>query len=303
MTPIELFTKEFMEAIEREAVLSEKEIEKKFEDVFKVLVALYLVGPKSNGYNFRFPKSVNQIFEELRRDVRAIFDKRVEKSILLSKTKNEKILNRPVKTPRLTGWLDRKIQDRTLNQRILRMTNAFKMEVESRIAIGIANGEKEATIIRSVEKFLLEPYSFLKPDVRSDYKARRLAVKYSPKTGTYKSAYANAKRLVRSEIFEAYRRADHLIWKNSDQVVGVLVYLNPLHPMVDSCDFLVGRYPKGFFFTGFHPACICLSRPLVRGEVIKSIPDPAKEYMSQEKTQKWYGKLPFINQNKKYWEI
>lgn len=255
MTPSELFTKEYMEALIREAELSEKEIESLFSDAFKVLVALYLSGPKSSGFNFKLPKSADLIFAELRKNVREVFDKYSQKSAKLSALKNSTILNKKIDAPELKGWLDRVIQDRTLNQRILRVTNAFKMEVEARIAIGIVNGESEYSMIRSVEKFLLNPYDFLSIDKRLDYDARRLAIKYSPKTGTYKTAYANAKRLIRSEVFEAYRRSDHLIWKASDKVKGVLVYLNPLHPQYDSCDELVGLYPKDFFFTGFHPAC------------------------------------------------
>ena len=303
MTPEELFTKQFMEALEQEAKLSEKEIQDRFADAFKILVALYFTGNKSAGYSFRLPKSSSIIFEELRKDVRAIFERRTANAVNLSKVKNTKILNRVIKDPKLGNWLDRIIQERTLNQRILKATNAFKMEVEARIAIGIANGESEASMIRTVEKFLLEPYSFLSVEKRADYEARRLAIKFSPKTGTYKSAYANAKRLVRSEVFEAYRRADYLIWSNANEVVGIRVYLNPAHPMVDSCDYLVGDYPKDFFFCGFHPACICLSRPYTRGEAISEIPESAKEYMSQEKTQKWYGKLPFITNNNKYWDL
>lgn len=303
MTPSEFFTKQFMEALEAEAKLSEKEIQNRFADAFKVLVALYLTGNKAAGYNFRLPKSANIIFEELRKDLRAIFEKRTANASTLSKVKNTKILNRVLEDPKLGNWLDRKIQERTLNQRILKATNAFKMEVDARIAIGIVNGESEAAMIRTVEKFLLDPYSFLTVDKKVDYAARRLAVKYSPKTGTYKSAYANAKRLVRSEVFEAYRRADYLIWKSLKEVVGIRVYLNPAHPMVDSCDYLVGDYPKDFFFSGFHPACICLSRPYTNRDIVTEIPESAKEYMSQEKTQKWYGKLPFVNNNSKYWNL
>jgi len=294
-------TQQFMDYMNDEAKVADKEVEKRFMELAKVLAALYLLAPSATGYNFRFPKSTDVIFAQFRLDIRAIVDKFTLNGMKFSKEKNTRIFNRVLKTPKLRGWLDRKIQDVTLNQRILKYSNNFKYELEARIAIGIANGETEASLINSVKVYLDRPFDNLLVDKRASWAARRLAVKFNTGKGIYKSSFANEKRLVRTEMFAAYRRADHLIWRDEKSVVGVRVYLNPAHPVLDSCDYLVGMYPKDYFFTGFHPACICLSMPVTRGDMVKDIPQSAKEYMGQDKTQRWYNELPFITENKKYW--
>lgn len=301
ITPQELLTQQFMDYMEQEAKVADKEVQDKFMEVVKTLVSLYLLSSIS-GEAFRLPKAADIIFTQFRTDLRAVADKYTENAMKFSKLKNTKMFNKVLETPQLRGWLDRKIQDITLNQRILKYTNNFKYEIEARIAIGIANKESEASLINSVKLFLDHPYDNMIVGTKADWKARRLAVKYNTGKGIYKSSFANAKRLVRSEMFEAYRRADYLIWKDESSVMGVLVYLNPAHPMYDSCDELVGMYPKGFFFTVWHPACICLSRPYVKGSLVNSVPSSAKKYMAQDKTKKWYGNLPFITENKKYWK-
>lgn len=302
MTPAELFTKEFMELMEAEANRADKDIESALMEAAKVLIALYIGRTSINGLNFQLTKGSKPVLEALRKNLRSISEKYYNNAIQYSKAKNTKILNAVIPTPELKGWLDRKIQNRTLNNRIDQITRAFSMEIEARIAMGLIKGEKEAAIIQSVQRYLERPYDNLTVGVRADYKARRLAVKYNSGTGTYKSSYANAKRLVRSEMFEAYRRADYLIWKSSDRVMGVLVYENPLHPEPDTCDDLWGAYPKGYFFTGFHPACICLSRPYLRGENITKMPDNFGAFLDKLKPESSIWKLPFITENKKYWK-
>lgn len=301
ITPQELLTQQFMEYMESEAKVADKEIQDKFMEVVKTLVSLYLLS-SIGGKGFKLPKAADIIFTQFRADLRIVADKYTENAMKFSKLKNTQMFNKVLETPQLRGWLDRKIQDVTLNQRILKYTNNFKYEIEARIAIGIANKESEASLIRSVKLFLDHPYDNMIVGTKADWTARRLAVKYNTGKGIYKSSFANAKRLVRSEMFEAYRRADHLIWRDESSVQGVLVYLNPAHPALDSCDYLVGLYPKDYFFCGFHPACICLARPYVKGSLVKNIPSSAKEYMAQDKTKKWYSKLPFITENKKYWK-
>lgn len=300
MTPAELFTKQYMEALKIEGKKAEKEIENAYMEAVAVLIALYL--PRSKTTSFTFPKSADLVFTELRGKLDSIFTKYSENAALLSKDKNLRILNRPIADPDLSSFFTRKIQGHTRKTRILKYTEMFKMEVEARIAIGIAEGQSQLTITRDIQKFLDNPYDNLIVSKRADWKARRLAVKYNTGTGTYKSSFANARRLVRSEIFETFRRADFLTWSRAKEVTGILVYENPAHPKKDTCDDLWGAYPKNYYFPGFHGACICLSRPIIRGENIKNAPENFFTFLGKLKKDSSVWGLPFINKNKKYWK-
>lgn len=303
MTPNELFTKQYFDLLEQEDKRFDKANRDAMLEAASVLAILYLGFNPVTGKAFQFTSAADPIFAALREKLKTNFRIHTENALKISKFKNEQIFRRMLETPELRGWLNRKIQERTLSQRIWKYTGMYRMELEARIAMGIVNGESERSLIKSVEKFLDHPYDNLIVDTRADWKARRLAVKYNTGTGKFASAYANVKRLARTEIFEAYRRADYLIWKSIPQVRGVLVYLSPFHYKEDSCDFLKGMYPKDFFFMGWHPACQCLAVPIMGGETIKDLPEDAKAYMSQAKTQKWYNKLPFITENNGYWGL
>jgi hypothetical protein len=299
MTPYEELTREYIAYIEELSGQAEKEMESAFKDATKILVFLYLSLPKEQGYSFRFDSSSSPVFEKLRTRLAEIAKKYETKAIDLSGAKNQELFNRVMQTPEMKNWFARKISGRTFSQRIWKYGNMYKMEMEARIAVGIVNGEREVAIISDIMKCLKNPYETLLVETKSDWAARRLAVKFTPAEGTYISGFSNAQRLVRNEIFMAYRRADHEIWKSLKEVVGVRVYLNRAHPKVDMCDDLAGYYPKDFFFPGWHPRCICLSEPITAGEMIREIPSKAREYMADEKTGK-YKSLTFYVDNLNY---
>lgn len=302
MTPTELFTKQYMEFLQQEAKGFTEENKQDMIDSASVIIAIYLGSPKSYGHNFRFTKSADLIFAELRNKLYENFAKYSNNGIRLSQLKNQRIFKRIISAPEIRGFVNRKIQEFTLKQRIAKYTQMFRMELEARVAIAISEGEAQSALVKAMSAFIDDPYAYITPKFRNVWAANRLARKYNPGTGKYKSAYANFKRLAYSEIFEVYRRADHKIWSSQKEVVGQLIYLNPAHPRYDSCDELVGVYPAMFLFTGFHAACICLNIPIVKGRTITKIPDSAKQYMSQDKTMKWWGKLPFVQENLKYWK-
>ena len=158
LSPIELFTKQYIEALEFEAKKAEQEIENAYMEAVAILTALYLGRPKSTAFTFTFTKAADPIFEALRQKMDVIFKKYANKVATLSKNKNVQILNRKIDTPDLTDWINRKVGGKTTAQRILRTTNAFKMEIEARLALGIYNGESKLSVIRSVKKFLDNPW-------------------------------------------------------------------------------------------------------------------------------------------------
>lgn len=302
MTPTELVTQQYMGFVQQEADEFTEENKKAMLESAAIILALYLGRSKNSGYDFLFTKAVDPIFESLKKLLFDNFEKYSNNGIRLSQLKNNQILNKIIKTPIVDNWLTRKVGDFTLKQRIARYTQMFRMELESRVAMAITNGEKQDFVIRSISRYLENPYDFIDPAERYKWASNRLARKYNPGSGRYKSAYKNFKRLAYSEIIEVYRRADHVIWKADKSIKGVLVYENPRHPKYDMCDELWGLYSKYYIFTGFHPECICLAIPITNGKSINGIPQSAKDYMNQEKPRKWWGKLPFITENLKYWE-
>lgn len=302
MTSSEIFTERYMKLLEEEALRFEKEVKDKMMEAAAVLLALYLTAPKSSGYNFRLTKGSDSVFLGLKASIYESFTKFTDNGIRLSQLKNEAILNKIIETPILNGWLTRTVNEMTLKGRISKYVQMFKMEMEGLIAKSITDGANVKSVLLNLSKNIYDPYKLLQVGVKSDYLANRLSKNYLPKTGKFRSSFANFKRLLRSEIIEAYRRADNDIWKHQKNVSGVLVYLSPAHPKYDMCDELIGLYPKNYIFTGFHPSCICLARPIIGGNKISGVPSKAKEYMNQEKPRKWWGKLPFITENLKYWE-
>lgn len=302
MISVEDLTTEYMKLLEGQASSFTEENKRDMLDSASVILALYLGRTKSSGYSFRFPKSADIVFDELRKKLYANFEKYSNNGIKLSQLKNQKIFGKTIEVPVISGFLQRKVGDFTLKQRIAKYTQMFRMELEARVAMAIVNGEKQDLVIKSISRYLDRPYDILDPKIRKIWLSNRLARKYNSGSGTYKSAYANFKRLGYSEIIESFRRADHKIWSSLKEVVGQLIYLNPAHPIYDSCDELVGIYPATFLFTGFHSRCICLNMPITRGKTITKIPSSAKDYMSQEKPKKWWGSLPFVVENLKYWK-
>lgn len=302
MTAEEKFTKAYMDFVRNESNNANKKIKKKMLDTASLLGSLFLWRPSNSGYSFTFKDSVSKrLFKELSEDIKEIVDVAIYNSIELSRIKNEKIFLEVVKTPEFRNWLNRRIESRTLSQRIWKYTENYKYELESRIATSIVNKDSEVTFIKNVTKYLEHPFDGLEFDKSFLWKANRLKKDFNPGRGVYKSAYANAKRLVRTETFSAYRKADYIIWNKSKRVSGIIISLNIAHSKTDICDDLVGVYPKKYLFLGFHSACICLSRPILDGKMVESVPKHAKEYMKNKKMRKWYGKLSFYNDNKSFW--
>ena len=66
----------------------------------------------------------------------------------------------------------------------------------------------------------------------------------------------------------AYRESDWARWQSLDFVVGFEVRRSNHEPecKCDLCERLVGRYPKTFKFTGWHPQCMCHAIPILMDE-------------------------------------
>ena len=62
----------------------------------------------------------------------------------------------------------------------------------------------------------------------------------------------------------AYRASDYERWQQLDFVVGIHVSRTKSNPFqCQICSRLIGDYPKGFKFLGWHPQCLCSATPIL----------------------------------------
>lgn len=123
---------------------------------------------------------------------------------------------------------------------------------------------------------------------------------YHPGQGVYRSAYMNALRTSATTTNTAYRSADYERWSKQDFVLGIEVQRSANHKgPCKICDAMVGKYPKTFMFTGWHPFCICFATPIVMKPedladylltdevpeqlLVKDIPNAAQSFVQENK--------------------
>ena len=179
----------------------------------------------------------------------------------------------------LAAFLERKTAGMNLSDRVWKLTESFKEEMEIAIEQGMRDGRSADQLSRDIRQYLQQP-NMLFRRVR-DKKTGRLrlskrAANYHPGQGVYRSSYKNARRLAATEGNIAYRTADHERWLNSDFVVGYEIHLSNNHTCLNDqgkavrfhcmCDDLQGKYPKQFKFTGWHPHCRCFATPILKTE-------------------------------------
>ena len=198
----------------------------------------------------------------------------------------------------LSAFLNRSDRGFTLSDRIWLLMDGNREKINKYLASGIVTGRSAAGVSRDVRKLLVDPDKLFRrvrnPDTGELIESAR-SQSYNPGTGKYKSSYMNALRLAATEINMSYRMSDFMRRKKLPNVIGVRVNLSPSHPRPDICDAMVGAYPKGFLFMGFHPLCICyttailMSRNELRryfkthqkpeARIVRSIPKQADEYV------------------------
>lgn len=160
----------------------------------------------------------------------------------------------------------------------------FEVAISNVIADGLRKGTSAQTLGLAVRQYLNAPDMMYRRyhrtildangNKRDEVKWRKRVIDESGKVrfveeplekvgmGHYRSARKNSERLMRTEINNAYHRANSERWQKEPFVIGILIELSPQHPQYDMCDELVGRYPKDFVFTSFHPNCLCMANPI-----------------------------------------
>lgn len=146
-----------------------------------------------------------------------------------------------------------------LSDRVWKITDQYKGEVELGIDLALGDGRSAAQLSRDVRKYLKDPDNLFRRvrNKRGQLVLSKRAAAFHPGQGVYRSSYKNAMRLARTEVNMAYREADAARWNELPFVVGFEIKLSHKHPEPDICNDLAGKYPKTFKFVGWHPHCFC----------------------------------------------
>lgn len=235
----------------------------------------------------KFPaikERVQELFRGLHGQLVSTISEGNRREWLLSAAKNDEMVKRlceraGISTDRAKEWLrpnmeafeafqGRKERGMGLSDRVWRLTDQFKGELEMALELGLGDGKSAADLSRDVREYLNEPHKLFRR-VRNEKGQLRLsksAAAYHPGQGVYRSSYKNALRLTATENNMAYRTADHERWQQLDFVIGIEILLSNNHPCEDICDELAGVYPKTFKFVGWHPFCRCIAVPKLADE-------------------------------------
>lgn len=181
----------------------------------------------------------------------------------------------------------RNVNGINLSERIHNITEQNKQLYLDYIGTGITQGKSANEIARELIKVNNDPENVTVYD-KSGLPSKlalesKLLVEGAKGRGIYKSPMKNMVRVARHETNVAYRTADYERYSQIDAVVGIEVHLSNSHsarmPKGDQCDYLQGRYPKDFKFTGWHVACLCFTTSIL------CTPAEMKEYLTTGKMQ------------------
>ena len=166
----------------------------------------------------------------------------------------------------LKAFLKRQSNGFTLSDRVWNLSNQTRSQIDYFIAEGLTTGRSANDLAKDLQRYLKRPekrFRRLRDKTTGKLKLSDPAKGYHPGRGVYRSSFKNASRLARNEINIAYRSADTERRKRLPFVTGIEVHLSQAHPKYDICDELVGKYPKDFVFTGWHPNCLCFTTALL----------------------------------------
>ena len=144
----------------------------------------------------------------------------------------------------LKAFQNRKDKGFNVSAKLWQQSAIYKEELEAAISCAIQKGTSAVTLSKQISKYLLDF-----PSLRKDYKDKYGNAEHL-KDCEYRSI-----RLARSEINMAYRTAENERWQQMDFVVGYEVKRSGREFPCVVCESLVGKYPKSFKFTGWHPNC------------------------------------------------
>lgn len=282
----------------------------------------------------------NKTLEKVVRDVEIFFDRATREEWAESNLKNDELVDylfektgipkERLKTfynrnaEALRGFQTRVENGFTISDRIWKITDQYKGEIELGIDLALGEGKSAAQLSRDVRQYLKEPNNLFRRvrDKHGNLVLSQRAKAFHPGQGVYRSSYKNAMRLARTEVNMAYREADAARWDELPFVVGYEVHLSGRHPEPDICDDLKGKYPKDFKFRGWHPHCFCycttilstdeefdeMQRRILNGDDISNmhsenevtdVPEGMKDWISDnaDRAKGWSSVPNFIKDN------
>jgi hypothetical protein len=155
----------------------------------------------------------------------------------------------------LRAFQSRREHGMNLSAKVWNQSDGYVKELECAISAAIEKGMSAVTLSKRLSKYLNDF-----PSLKADYGER-----YGHAVDCTDCEYRSV-RLARSEINMAYRTAEQQRWRQFDFIIGYEIKMSGSHPKRDICDELVGKYPKDFVFTGWHPNCMCYCVPIVMSE-------------------------------------
>ena len=189
-----------------------------------------------------------------------------------------------------------------LSDRVWNITQQTKSQLEFYLDSGVVAGRNSNGISSDIRQILQNPQKRFRRirNEKGELVLSQPMKNYHPGQGVYRSAYKNALRTSATTTNIAYRSADYERWSKQDFILGIEIHRssNNRGPC-RICDAMVGRYPKTFKFTGFHPFCICFATPITmepenfadfllndtvpKEQVITDIPQGAKDFVIENK--------------------
>ena len=189
-----------------------------------------------------------------------------------------------------------------LSDRIWNITQQTKSQLEFYLDSGVVAGRNSNGISSDIRQILQNPQKRFRRirNEKGELVLSQPMKDYHPGQGVYRSAYKNALRTSATTTNTAYRSADYERWSKQDFILGIEIQrsANNRGPC-KICDAMIGKYPKTFKFTGFHPFCICFATPITmepedfadfllndtvpQGQTITDIPQAAKDFVSENK--------------------
>lgn len=283
------YDKKHLQNLLKQAKLLEKQFDDAVREAVRLGAASGFTDPNGEFTFDNFPaikERAEKLFQQFHDSIVATITDGNREEWLLSAAKNDALVDKFAakygerakqwKDPNLTAlqrFNERKERGMNLSDRVWKLSDQFKGELELSLELGLGEGKSAADLSRDVRQYLREPNKLFRR-VRNEKGQLRLskaAQAYHPGQGVYRSSYKNALRLTATENNMAYRTADHERWQQLDFVIGIQIMLSNNHtcngqPFVDICDTLQGMYPKTFKFVGWHPFCRCIAVPKLANE-------------------------------------
>ncbi len=302
-------------------------------ELSKILIR-YKVNSNSKVWfkNQKVRREVDEVLTKYRKLIFNQISETVKQSWDLSNKSNDNLVNAYVKgltipnieklyqsnLGSLKAFLKRQDNGIDLSNRVWRITNTTRSQIEYFLAEGLSSGRSAVQLSKDLKRYLKHPdkrFRRIKDKQTGKLKLSEPSKNFKPGRGIFKSSFKNALRLARNEISIAYRTADYERRKQLPFVTGISVNLSSAHPRYDICDELVGDYPKNFVFTGWHPNCLCYTTAKLlskedfidqlNGKKIgpekyqKEIPKKAEKYLNEnlEKLKKLKSVPYFLKDN------